>query len=61
VDSPASIVDDVLYDTSDIAISLGEIEVTQTGRRFVVVRVRFELDNDFSLHLRSPEPTYDGV
>jgi len=38
----ASVVDDVLYDTPDVSISFGEIEVAQTGRGFVVVRVRLE-------------------
>jgi hypothetical protein len=37
--SPTSVVDDVLYDTPDVAVALCEVEVAQTGRGFVVVGV----------------------
>ena len=40
---PASVVDDILHDTPDVAISLSEVEHAQARRILVVVRVRTEL------------------
>ena len=36
--------DDVLYDPPDVAVALCEVEVAQTGRGFIVMGVRLELD-----------------
>ena len=41
--SPASVVDDILHDTTDVAILLGIVEVTEAGGGLVVVGVCFEL------------------
>jgi len=37
-------VNNVLHNTTDVTIALSKIEVTETGRVFVVVGVRFELN-----------------
>ena len=42
--APASVVNDLLYNTADVAIALREVEGTELGRRLVVVGVRLELD-----------------
>ena len=64
-DSPASVVDDVFYDTPDVAISLCKVEVAQTSRGFVVVRMGLELDKRDVVSLvccrRDSGLTYDGV
>ena len=36
--------DDVLHNTPDVAIALREVEVAQTGGRFIVMGMRLELD-----------------
>lgn len=41
--SPASIVDDLLHNTPNVAIPFSEIEGTKLGRCFVMVGVRLEL------------------
>jgi hypothetical protein len=38
-DIPSRIVDNVFYDTTDVAIAFGIVEITETGRGFSVVRV----------------------
>ena len=43
---PASVVDDVLYDAPDVTIAFCKVEVAQTGRRFIVVGMRLELDSN---------------
>lgn len=40
---PTSIVDDLLHNSADVAITLSEVEVTQTGGILVVVGVGGEL------------------
>ena len=42
---PASIVNDLLYNTLDVSIAFGEVERAELGRGLVVVGVRFELDS----------------
>lgn len=44
MDSPTGVVDDVLYDTTDVTIAFCKVKVAQTGGGFVVVRVGLELD-----------------
>ena len=41
--APASIVDDLLHNTPDVAIALREVEGAELSRRLVVVGVRLEL------------------
>ena len=41
--------DDLFYDTADVSIALGVIEVAKAGRCFVVVSVRLELDEETRL------------
>ena len=36
--------DDVFYNTADVAIALSKVEVAETSRVFVVVGMRFELN-----------------
>ena len=38
--------DDLFYDTADVSIALGIIEVAKAGRCFIVVGVRLELDKE---------------
>ena len=42
--APASIVDDLLHNTPNVAVTLREVEGTELGRRLVVVGVRLELE-----------------
>ena len=37
--------DDLLHNTTDVAIPLSEVEVAEAGWGLVVVGVRFELEN----------------
>lgn len=45
-DAPASVVDDVLHDTTDVTVSLGEVEGTETRRLLSVVRVGLKGGSD---------------
>lgn len=42
--APASIVDDLLYNTPDVTVALREVEGTELRRRLVVVGMRLELN-----------------
>ena len=63
--APASIVDDLLHNTPDVTVALGEVEGTELSRRLVVVGVRLELE--IAKRVRSSMlplnevATYDGV
>ena len=41
--------DDLFYDTADVSIALGVIEVAKSGGCFVEVGVRLELDEETRL------------
>lgn len=43
---PARVVDDLLHDSTDVAISLGEVEGTETSGSLVEMGVGFELDKE---------------
>lgn len=56
---PAGVVDDLLDDTSDVAISLSEIVVAKTSG--VLVEVSMGLENSSGLSLRADDTSPTGV
>ena len=62
---PTGIMDDVFNYSTDVAVTFCKIEITQTGRFFVVMGVRFELEDRFfqclSLLGLEGRETYDGM
>lgn len=41
--SPSGVVDDLLHNSTDVAIALGKVEVAEAGGVLVVLGVRLEL------------------
>lgn len=44
--APASVVNDLLHNTPDVAIAFREVEGAELGRRLVVVGMRLELSDE---------------
>jgi hypothetical protein len=61
---PTSIVDDLFDYSANVTVAFCEIEITQTGRLFVVMGMGFELEDKLILSVFSVSlelETYDGM